>query len=77
MPSENVLGVSHGISLRFFFIDSMLVEGFGGRDVDRPSADLQLRLSICELDEPRRPARPRRRRRCATRLQPLGTPYPV
>lgn len=74
-PLSTVLGVSHGIFLRFLLIDSLLGERFSVRDVARL---WQLRttncgLSVFELDEPRHPADPDIEGwRCATWMQPLA-----
>ena len=45
-PSTTVLGVTHGIFLRFFLIDSLLGERFGARDVARL---WQMRTTNCGL----------------------------
>jgi len=73
-PQAVILGMSHGLFLRFFFIDSLLPD-FRVRDVARL---WQLRttncgLSVFELDESRHPADPDIKGwRCATWMQPLA-----
>lgn len=75
-PQAITLAVTHGIFLRFFFIDSLLGDRFAVADVHRL---WQLRttncgLSVFELDEPRHPADPDIEGwRCATWMQPLET----
>lgn len=73
-PRATLVAVSHGIFLRFFFIDSLLGDRFAVADVGRL---WQLRttncgLSVFELDEPRHPADPDIEGwRCKTWMQPL------
>jgi len=74
-PSACVLAVTHGIFLRFFFIDSLLGGQFEARDVARlwNLRTFNCGLSVFELDEPRHRADPDIEGwRCATWMQPLS-----